>query len=160
MVKIQAEIVNGRCPTCDEITMLVGLTPELFRCMNCGADLQQHINGKISYLPTLTGSTPLSQSDGNVCLLKILQLYLMMSFLIDFEPSILSSNIASHFMQEYLTLLLIFKPRLATRAPFIHSAYPVCIRASFISPLTSISKAITTSVTSFIITPVLSNFIF
>jgi hypothetical protein len=22
--------------------------------MNCGADLQQHVNGKISYLPTMT----------------------------------------------------------------------------------------------------------
>ena len=51
MVKIQAEIVNGKCPTCDEFTMLVGLTPELYRCMNCGSDLQQYINGKISYLP-------------------------------------------------------------------------------------------------------------
>ena len=51
MVKIQAEIVNGKCPTCEEFTMLVGLTPELYRCMNCGADLQQHVNGKISYLP-------------------------------------------------------------------------------------------------------------
>ena len=53
MVKIQAEIVNGECPTCSEITMLVGLTPELFRCMNCGADLQQHVNGKITYLPVI-----------------------------------------------------------------------------------------------------------
>ena len=56
MVKIQAEIVNGRCPTCDELTMLVGLTPELFRCMNCGSDLQQHINGKITYLPIMPSS--------------------------------------------------------------------------------------------------------
>ena len=54
MVKIQAEVVNGKCPTCDEFTMLVGLTPELFRCMNCGADLQQHVNGKITYLPVMT----------------------------------------------------------------------------------------------------------
>ena len=54
MVKIQTEVVNGECPTCNELTMLVGLTPELFRCMNCGSDLQQHINGKISYLPVLT----------------------------------------------------------------------------------------------------------
>jgi uncharacterized protein (DUF983 family) len=54
MVKIQAEIVNGKCPTCDEFTMLVGLTPEMYRCMNCGADLRQHINGKISYLPVIT----------------------------------------------------------------------------------------------------------
>ena len=53
-MKVSAEIVNGKCPTCDEYTMLVGLTKEFFRCMNCGADLEQHINGKISYLPHIT----------------------------------------------------------------------------------------------------------
>ena len=52
-MKIQAEVVHGNCPTCRELTMLVGLTPELFRCMNCGADLQQHVNGKITYLPIM-----------------------------------------------------------------------------------------------------------
>ena len=36
-MKITAEIVNGKCPTCDEFTMLVGLTKEMYRCMNCGA---------------------------------------------------------------------------------------------------------------------------
>ena len=51
--RIYAEIVNGRCPTCDEYTMLVGVTNDRYRCMNCGADLQQHVNGKISYLPFL-----------------------------------------------------------------------------------------------------------
>ena len=50
-MKIQAEIVNGQCPTCEEHTISVGLTPEMFRCMSCGADLRQHINGKISYIP-------------------------------------------------------------------------------------------------------------
>jgi uncharacterized protein (DUF983 family) len=54
IMKITAEIVNGKCPTCDEFTMLVGLTKEMYRCMNCGADLEQHINGKISYLPHIT----------------------------------------------------------------------------------------------------------
>ena len=39
-MRVHAEIVNGKCPTCDEFTMLVGLTPEMFRCMNCGADLE------------------------------------------------------------------------------------------------------------------------
>ena len=52
--KIYAEIVNGQCPTCKELTMLVGITSDYYRCMNCGADLHQHINGKISYLPALT----------------------------------------------------------------------------------------------------------
>ena len=56
-MKVSAEIVNGECPTCNEITMLVGLTPELFRCMNCGSDLQQHVNGKITYLPVMTSRT-------------------------------------------------------------------------------------------------------
>ena len=51
MVKIQTEVVNGKCPTCDEFTMLVGITNQMYRCMNCGSDLEQHINGKISYLP-------------------------------------------------------------------------------------------------------------
>ena len=61
-MKVTAEIVNGKCPTCNEFTMLVGLTKEVYRCMNCGADLEQHINGKISYLPVMTapadGATP------------------------------------------------------------------------------------------------------
>jgi len=52
--RIEAEIVNGQCPTCQELTMLVGITTDYYRCMNCGADLHQHINGKITYLPTLT----------------------------------------------------------------------------------------------------------
>ena len=52
--KIYAEIVNGQCPTCKELTMLVGITSDYYRCMNCGADLHQHINGKITYLPSLT----------------------------------------------------------------------------------------------------------
>ena len=50
-IKLYTEIVNGICPTCDEYTMLVGLTKEIYRCMNCGCDLHQHINGKIVYLP-------------------------------------------------------------------------------------------------------------
>jgi uncharacterized protein (DUF983 family) len=56
MHKLYAEIVNGKCPTCDEYTMLVGITNDFYRCMNCGSDLQQHINGKISYLPTLNAN--------------------------------------------------------------------------------------------------------
>ena len=56
-MRVQAEIVNGRCPTCDELTMLVGLTPEMFRCMNCGSDLEQHINGKITYMPHFTSKS-------------------------------------------------------------------------------------------------------
>jgi hypothetical protein len=45
--------------------MLVGLTPELYRCMNCGADLHQHVNGKITYLPVIT-----ARDDGGVPFVK------------------------------------------------------------------------------------------
>ena len=50
-INLKAEIVNGRCPTCSHDTLLVSLTPELFRFITCGTDLRQHINGKISYIP-------------------------------------------------------------------------------------------------------------
>jgi uncharacterized protein (DUF983 family) len=64
-MKVEAEVVNGKCPTCNQFTMLVGLTPELFRCMNCGSDLQQHVNGKITYLPVMT-----AREDGGVPFVK------------------------------------------------------------------------------------------
>ena len=54
--RISADIVNGECPTCEESTMLVGITRDSYRCVNCGADLHQHINGKISYIPTSNNS--------------------------------------------------------------------------------------------------------
>ena len=50
-INLKAEIVNGKCPTCEQETLLVSLTSELFRCITCGSDLRQHINGKISYIP-------------------------------------------------------------------------------------------------------------
>ena len=56
-INLQAQVVNGECPTCHEITVLVGLTHDFYRCMNCGADLEQHINGKISYLPIMPSRT-------------------------------------------------------------------------------------------------------
>ena len=62
-MKITAEIVNGKCPTCEEYTMLVGLTPVMYRCLNCGTDLEQHINGKISYMPALSPDTLKSKLD-------------------------------------------------------------------------------------------------
>ena len=54
-IKIHTEIVNGICPDCEEYTMLVGVTRRFYRCMTCGSDLEQYVNGTISYIPTLTG---------------------------------------------------------------------------------------------------------
>ena len=61
--KFKAEVVTGKCPTCEELTMLVGISKEFYRCMSCGADLEQHVNGKISYIPTLSRKTLQSDID-------------------------------------------------------------------------------------------------
>ena len=51
-IQINAEIVNGTCPHCREKTVLVSLwTNYVYRCMSCGQDLKQKINGKIIYVP-------------------------------------------------------------------------------------------------------------
>ena len=55
-VNIRAEIVNGRCPTCSCDTLLVSVAKDYFRCITCGADLEQKINGKISYIPHVTSA--------------------------------------------------------------------------------------------------------
>jgi uncharacterized protein (DUF983 family) len=62
--KIHTEIVNGICPECEEYTMLVGVTRTFYRCMTCGSDLEQHVNGKISYIPTLSPRSKLSDVKG------------------------------------------------------------------------------------------------
>jgi|TARA_A100001515_G_scaffold62301_1_gene49122 tRNA(Ile2) C34 agmatinyltransferase TiaS len=62
-MRVHAEIVNGVCPTCTEFTMLVGVTKTFYRCMNCGADLEQHVNGRISYIPHLHQFTLQSEVD-------------------------------------------------------------------------------------------------
>ena len=52
----KTEIVNGRCPACNFNVVLVSLANDHFRCTTCGSDLEQHINGKISYIPMMTST--------------------------------------------------------------------------------------------------------
>ena len=55
--QISAEIVNGTCPHCKQDTVLVSLwTNYIFRCMTCGQDVKQKVNGKISYIPHVADS--------------------------------------------------------------------------------------------------------
>jgi len=54
-LQINAEIVNGTCPHCKHDTVLVSIwTNSLYRCMTCGFDVKQLVNGKISYIPHVT----------------------------------------------------------------------------------------------------------
>ena len=50
-ISLKAEIVNGTCTTCTCPTLLVSIARDYFRCITCGSDLKQHVNGKISYIP-------------------------------------------------------------------------------------------------------------
>ena len=60
-LKIYTEIVNGKCPTCEELTMLIGLSREFYRCVSCGADLEQHVNGSIRYIPKIQNPQQISK---------------------------------------------------------------------------------------------------
>ena len=51
--KFEPDITHGVCPMCDMPTMLVSLTKDMYRCITCGSDLEQKINGKISYMPAI-----------------------------------------------------------------------------------------------------------
>jgi|TARA_R110002020_G_scaffold110428_4_gene255102 uncharacterized protein (DUF983 family) len=53
-VSIAAQVTNGVCPTCTMEGVFVSLTPEIYRCITCGADCRQYINGQIRYLPAIT----------------------------------------------------------------------------------------------------------
>ena len=45
---IKAEITNGHCPVCESSTVFVSLHKNFYRCMNCGGDTEQKVNGVIS----------------------------------------------------------------------------------------------------------------
>ena len=56
---LKAEVTNGQCPLCDKKTVFVSLYQNFYRCMSCGGDTEQKVNGVISYMPiTAVGSTP------------------------------------------------------------------------------------------------------
>ena len=50
-VEINAQVVNGKCPFCTTDGIFVSIHKTIFRCIACGGDIEQKINGKISYIP-------------------------------------------------------------------------------------------------------------
>ena len=55
----RTEVVNGVCPTCQADVIFVSLTETLYRCTNCGTDLEQKVNGVIQYIPALGSKKPI-----------------------------------------------------------------------------------------------------
>ena len=47
---LTSQIVTGQCPECRTETLLVSFEPHFYRCVNCGYDLEQKVNGVIKYV--------------------------------------------------------------------------------------------------------------
>ena len=50
-LKLSPEVTPGVCPHCDMPTSFVSIVNDLFKCMHCGEEVEQKINGVIKYLP-------------------------------------------------------------------------------------------------------------
>ena len=48
--QLTSQIVTGNCPECRSETLLVSFEPHIYRCVNCGFDLEQKVNGVIKYI--------------------------------------------------------------------------------------------------------------
>ena len=50
-LKLKPEIAPGVCPHCEDMSSFISIVNDNYRCMNCGLDVEQKINGVIRYLP-------------------------------------------------------------------------------------------------------------
>ena len=57
-MSLKAEVTNGDCPLCYERTVFVSLYHNVYRCITCGGDTEQKVNGVIKYIPLGNSTTP------------------------------------------------------------------------------------------------------
>jgi len=50
-ISFKTEVTNGDCPMCQEHTVFVSLYHNVYRCITCGADTRQRVNGVIKFMP-------------------------------------------------------------------------------------------------------------
>jgi len=50
-IKIKPEITPGVCPHCDMPTSFISIVNDFYKCMTCGEEVKQRVNGVIKYLP-------------------------------------------------------------------------------------------------------------
>ena len=61
-IKFNPEITAGICPHCDMQASFVSIVNDLYKCMTCGEEVKQRINGVIQYLPV--GSEAIEEEHG------------------------------------------------------------------------------------------------
>ena len=49
-LEVKTEVTNGTCPICDEITVFVSIFSTIYRCISCGTDTRQEVNGHIKFM--------------------------------------------------------------------------------------------------------------
>jgi len=57
-MSLKAEVTNGDCPLCQERTVFVSLYHNVYRCITCGGDTEQKVNGVIKYIPLSHSTNP------------------------------------------------------------------------------------------------------
>ena len=50
-LKLRPEVTPGVCPHCQEMSDFVSIVNDYYKCLTCGVDVEQKINGVIKYLP-------------------------------------------------------------------------------------------------------------
>ena len=60
-LKLRPEITPGVCPHCEMPTSFVSIVHDLYKCMTCGEEVKQRVNGVIKYLPI--GSDKITEED-------------------------------------------------------------------------------------------------
>ena len=50
-IKFRPEITPGVCPHCELPTTFISIVNDLYKCMHCGEEVEQKVNGGIKYLP-------------------------------------------------------------------------------------------------------------
>ena len=60
-LKFRPEITPGVCPYCDLPSSFISIVNDYYRCMTCGEEVKQQVNGVIKYLPI--GSDKILEED-------------------------------------------------------------------------------------------------
>ena len=50
-LKLRPEVTPGVCPHCHEVSDFVSIVRDYYKCLTCGIDVEQKVNGVIKYLP-------------------------------------------------------------------------------------------------------------
>ena len=50
-LKLSPEVTPGVCPHCNELSDFVSIVNDYYKCLLCGTNVEQKINGVIKYLP-------------------------------------------------------------------------------------------------------------